>query len=526
MTSYRVGIDVGGTNTDAVVLSDTGEPTTSTKVNTSSDITSGILAAFDKVLSEAQVALDDIDQVMLGTTHCTNALAERTRLNEVGVLRFGAPATTSVPPLTTWPDELVDEIGDSVAILPGGHEYNGDEISEIDESEVRSTVRDFDHVDAFAVTAVFSPVQNEHERRVKSIIREIVDEDVSISLSHEISNLGLLERENANILNAALTNVAEHAADSFLTAMQRRNVDATLYFARNDGTLMNVLQATSQPVFMIASGPANSIRGAAHLSGVQNGIVIDVGGTTTDVGIIRDGFPRESSAPTDIGGVDANFYLPDIVSLPIGGGSIVRTDGETVTVGPESVGHRLKDVSKAFGGDTLTVTDIEVAAGSISLGDSPVEVESDVIETVRNHIRAEITEAVLDLRTSAEPLPAVVVGGGSFLVPDNVDGISRVYHPQHYNTANAVGVATAQVSGQSDQLYDLEDRSRSDALDLAKQRAFDDAVTNGADKTSLSVLSIDEIPVAYFSKDIVRIKVTVAGDLNGGSVITAEPGRH
>lgn len=523
MTSYRVGIDVGGTNTDAVVLSDTGEPIISSKVNTSSDITSGILTAFDSVLSEAEVSLADIDQVMLGTTHCTNAIAERTRLNEVGVLRLGAPATASVPPLTTWPEELVDEIGDSAAILPGGHEYNGTRISELDETAIRSTVRDLDYVDAFAVTSVFSPVQNEHERRVKSIIREIVDEDVTVSLSHEISNLGLLKRENANILNAALTNVAEQAADSFLTAMQRRNVDATLYFARNDGTLMNVLQATSQPVFMIASGPANSIRGAAHLSGIQNGIVIDVGGTTTDIGIIRNGFPRESSASTDVGGVDANFYLPDMISLPIGGGSVVRTDGE-VTVGPESVGHRLKHVSKAFGGNTLTVTDIEVAAESTSLGDSPVNVEGDVIEMVRNYIRQEITEAVLDLRTSAKPLPAVVVGGGSFLIPDGISGVSEIHHPQHHDTANAVGVATAQVSGQSDQLYDLDERPRGDALDLAKQRAFDDAVANGADETTLSILSIDEIPVAYLSKDIVRIKVTVAGGLNSGSVITAELG--
>ena len=526
MTDYRLGIDVGGTNTDAVVLTDTGEPVTSTKTNTSPDITTGILNVFDEVLSESHISPDDIDQVMPGTTHCTNAIAERTGLSEVGVIRLGAPATTSVLPLTTWPDDLIEEIGDNVAVLSGGHEYDGQQISNLDETAIRSTVRDFSHVDAFAVTSVFSPVQNEHERRVKSIIREIVEEDISISLSYKVGNLGLIERENANILNAALTKVAEQAADSFFAAMQQRDIDATLYFARNDGTLMNILQATSEPVFMIASGPANSIRGAAHLSGIQNGIVIDVGGTTTDVGVIRDGFPRESAASTDIGGVDANFHLPDVVSLPIGGGSIVRTDNGSVRVGPESVGHKLTKASKMFGGDTLTATDIEVAAGSVSLGDTPVNVDEDVIRGVRDQIRQQITDAVLELRTSSEPLPAVVVGGGSFLVPTDIENVSKIYRPEYYDTANAVGVATAQVSGQSDRLYDLEHRSRTEALKLAKQRAFDDAISNGVDESTLSVLSIDEVPISYLSRDVVRIKVNVAGDLNASSQVTGQPKRR
>lgn len=526
MTNHRLGIDVGGTNTDAVVLTDTGEPLTSTKTNTSPDITTGILTAFDEVLSESKASPDDIDQVMLGTTHCTNAIAERTGLSEVGVIRLGDPATTSVPPLTTWPDDLIEEIGDNVAILSGGHEYDGQQISNLDETSIRSTVRDFSHVDAFAVSSVFSPVQNEHERRVKSIIQEIVAEDISISLSHDVGNLGLIERENANILNAALTNVAEQAADSFLAAMQQRDVDATLYFARNDGTLMNTLQATSKPVFMIASGPANSIRGAAHLSGIQNGIVIDVGGTTTDVGVIRGGFPRKSAASTDIGGVDANFHLPDIVSLPIGGGSVVRTDNDRVQVGPRSVGHKLTKASKVFGGDTLTTTDVKVAAGSVSIGDASVNVDEDVIQEVRDQIRQQITDAVIELRTSSEPVPAVVVGGGSFLVPTDIEGISKIHRPEYYDIANAVGVATAQVSAQSDRLYDLETQSRNDALKLAKQRAFDHAISNGADESTLSVLSIDEVPISYLSKDVVRIKVNVAGDLNGSSQVMAESKRE
>jgi N-methylhydantoinase A/oxoprolinase/acetone carboxylase beta subunit len=519
MTGYRLGIDVGGTNTDAVILTEDGEPVVATKTNTSEDVTEGILTAFDEVLSKSRVGVDDVEQVMLGTTHCTNAVAERKGLTEVGVLRIGAPATTSVPPMVEWPEELVDAISsDTVAILGGGHEYDGRRITDLDETEVRTTVREFGDVEAFAVTSVFSPVQPDHERRVKSIIREVVDGEVNVSLSHEIGSLGLIERENATILNAALTKVAERTADSFLSAMQQRNVDATLYFAKNDGTLMNILEATRHPLFMIASGPANSVRGAAHLSGVKNGIVIDVGGTTTDVGVIRDGFPRESTTATEIGGVNANFHLPDIVSLAIGGGSVVddgnRDRGRpSPIVGPESVGRELEERSRVFGGDVLTATDIEAAAGTVSIGHETLDVSPTVISDVRDYIRKQITAAVTKLRTGPDPVPAVVVGGGSFLIPDDIDGITDIYRPDYYDTANAVGVATAQVSGRSDRLYDLDDQPRDEAFALARQRAIDDAVKNGVARETVTVLSIDEIPLTYLSGDIVRIKVDVAGDL-------------
>lgn len=513
MTKFSIGIDVGGTNTDAVVLDDDETPIISTKIQTSEDITSGIRTAFNRVLTQKNICTDQVGQVMLGTTHCTNAIVERKGLTDVGILRIGAPAATSVPPLTEWPADLIKAIGDNVATLSGGHEYDGRRISELDENEVRKTVREFRDVEAFAVTSVFSPVQHEHEQRIRDIIREELPKDVSVSLSHDIGHVGLIERENATILNAALTTVAERTADSFLAAMRQHDVDATLYFARNDGTLMNLLQATQHPIFMISSGPANSIRGAAHLSGVRNGIAIDVGGTTTDVGVIQNGFPRESNTSATIGGIDTNFDMPDIVSLAIGGGSLVTSDGGTVTLGPESVGRELTELSRAFGGDVLTATDIEVAAGAVSIGHEEVMVPVETITAVREYIRDRITDAVTKLRTEPSPVPAVVVGGGSFLIPDEIEGISEIHRPNYYDAANAVGVATAQVSGQSDGLYDFEEVPREAALERAKQRAIEDAVESGADESTVSVLKITETPLTYLSGNVVRITVHVAGDL-------------
>lgn len=512
MTGYRIGIDVGGTNTDAVVLSDEGKPLESTKTTTSEDITSGILQAFDDILEKSNVDVTKIDQVMFGTTHCTNAIAERRGLSEVGVIRLGAPATTSVHPFAEWPRDLISAVGNNTVILEGGHEYDGQEIRSLDEKKVREHIQGLDDIDAFAVTSVFSPVKPDHEKAVQEIIYEECNEEVTVSLSHEIGSLGLLERENATILNAALTDVAERTVDAFLSAMSQREVDTTLYFARNDGTLMNTLQATRRPIFMISSGPANSIRGAAHLSGVNNGIVIDVGGTTTDIGMIKNGFPRASSAGAEIGGVTTGIHLPDIVSLAIGGGSIV-TDPPDVQVGPESVGRQLNQVSRAYGGEVTTATDVGVADGVVSLGSHKVDLDEELISSAREYIRGKLERAINQIRTEPDPLPAIVVGGASFLIPKEIDGVTSVQCPEYYDTANAIGVATAQVSGQSDQIYDLGNQSRESALDDATNLAVENAITAGADRETLSTLSVQEIPLAYLDDDTVRIKVDVAGDL-------------
>lgn len=123
--------------------------------------------------------------------------------------------------------------------------------------------------------------------------------------------------------------------------------------------------ALRYPILTIACGPTNSIRGAAHLSGLSNALVVDIGGTTTDIGVLAQGFPRQSSAAVEIGGVRTNFRMPDILSIGIGGGTIVRAygAGETVTVGPDSVGYELLKRGRIFGGDTLTATDVAVKLG-------------------------------------------------------------------------------------------------------------------------------------------------------------------
>ena len=367
----RVGIDVGGTNTDAVVLDASDRVIAKAKRPTTPDVTTGLRAALDAVLTDSRVRRVDgaeggavrgrITRVMLGTTHATNAILERRNLGRVAVLRLGAPATTAVPPLVGWPADLREVVSAGEAIVPGGHYVDGREIGPLDPDAIRRFL-DGVRADAVAVTGVFSPAGDEHERAVEELVRR--EYGLPVSMSHEIGSLGLLERENATVLNAALYTVAGHVTQALTSALAERGLSARPYLAQNDGTLMTVEHAARLPVSTIGSGPANSLRGAALLSGVQDAIVADVGGTSTDLGVLVGGFPRESAAAVEIGGVLTNFRMPDILAIALGGGSVVR-DG---AVGPDSVGYRIAEEALVFGGGTATLTDAAVAGGRLPRG--------------------------------------------------------------------------------------------------------------------------------------------------------------
>ena len=183
---------------------------------------------------------------------------------------------------------------------------------------------------------------NEHEAEAAALCKEIMGQDVHVSISSEIGSMGLIERENATILNAALHLVAESFTEGFARSLKEMGVtEADVYLSQNDGTLMTMEYARKYPILTIACGPTNSIRGASYLSELKNAIVIDVGGTTTDLGVIAHGFPRESSVAVTIGGVRTNFRMPDVISIGLGGGSIVREKDGTITVGPDSVGFEI-----------------------------------------------------------------------------------------------------------------------------------------------------------------------------------------
>ncbi len=180
------------------------------------------------------------------------------------------------------------------AFVSGGYFFDGSMITALDENEIRSLVRRALALDicSFCVCGVFSPCRRDQEERVAEIIRE-ESSTAYITLSHEIAGLGLSERENASILNASLRPLATHTIEALKLALPPR---IPLFLTQNVGTLLSSEDATRWPVFTFASGPTNSMVGAAYLSGISNGIIIDVGGTSMDIGVIVDGRPRQLHA--------------------------------------------------------------------------------------------------------------------------------------------------------------------------------------------------------------------------------------
>src|SRR5438270_2843190 len=418
----RVGIDVGGTNTDAVLLQD-GRVVHAVKTPTTEDITGGIVTALGLLSRHPEVAQGAIDGVVIGTTHFVNAVVQRRRLSPVAAIRIGLPASASLPPFCDWPEDLAGLVRGAVFMLEGGHEYEGREFMPLDEAGMGAAARQIrdSGLRAVAIAASFSPLDPAHEERARAILAAECPE-ASITLSHELGRIGLLERENAALLNAALTELARVTIAGFREAIAASRIEAPLFITQNDGTVMSAETAMALPVMSFASGATNSMRGAAFLSGVQDAMVVDVGGTSSDVGQLRRGFPREANSVVEIGEVRTLFRMPDLFSIGLGGGSIVtegprpsrphaptlpspasggglgRAAGGTpaVQVGPQSVGYRLTEEALVFGGKTVTATDAAVAAGTVNIGDArkAAGVPPDLARAVLDLAQAKIEDAM------------------------------------------------------------------------------------------------------------------------------------
>ncbi|MDH5224164.1 MAG: hydantoinase/oxoprolinase family protein [Actinomycetota bacterium] len=511
----RLGVDVGGTHTDAAILDRSDRLVASAKVSTSADVTGGVADAIAAVTARG-VDTARVTHAMLGTTHATNAVLERRNLRRVAVMRLGGPATHAVRPLFGWPGDLTDAVSAGEIIVDGGVEFDAREIRPLDTDAIaRFLASVADTADAVAITSVFAPVSAEHEAVARDLVATELG-DVHVSLSNELGSIGLLERENATTLNAALSGLAGDAAGAFRDALVASGIEAVMSFAQNDGTLMRLERAMRFPVLTIGSGPANSLRGASYLTGITDALVVDVGGTSADVGALVNGFPRESSAAVEIGGIRTNFRMPDLVTIALGGGSVLSRDGSEVRVGPASVGFRLSSEGLIFGGHTPTLTDAAVAIGRARLGDAerlPAG-DSDLFREAMLRSDDMLEGAINRMKTSREDRPVVVVGGGSIVVPDRIRGASQVYRPEHADVANAIGAAIAEVSGSVDRVVNLGAGGREAALREAREDAHERAVLAGAAADRVRIVELEEIPLAYLSRPAVRIRAKAAGPLD------------
>jgi N-methylhydantoinase A/oxoprolinase/acetone carboxylase beta subunit len=451
-----------------------------------------------------------IERGHVGTTALTNALVERKGLAPAAAIRIGTPVSKSLPPMIDWPTDLRASIANPTFFVAGGREYDGRPIRPVSREEIRRIAAELAEMEITqaAITSVFGTTYPEDELQVAVWLEE-ENPGISVSLSHQIGRFGILERENATLLNAMLRPLATQAIGSY-----QKSIRAPLFISQNDGTCVTAQRATDFPVFAIASGPTNSLRGAALLTGLHDAIVLDVGGTTTDAGRLRRGFPQPASLELEVAGVRTNFRMPDVISIGLGGGSIVNVNSGSV--GPKSVGHRLHDEALVFGGSTLTLTDIAVAAGRIELGDREKvrDVDSRLLKRVDAHLRALLYELVEQFERANEQLPLVLVGGGAPLVEHIFEERSgRVERPERGDIANAIGSAIAQVSGEAELTFSLSVVSRDQALQAAEHEAHRRAEEAGASRGSIRTVELEDAALSYLASDGVRVRARAIGDL-------------
>lgn len=511
----RIGIDVGGTNTDAVLIED-GKVAGAVKAPTSEDVTTGILEALAKLGATGALEAKRIDAVMIGTTHFINAVVQRRHLSKVAALRLGMPSGASLPPFCDWPKDLAELVRGAVFMVEGGHEYDGRPFMPLDRAAVASAAREMKAkgLTAVAVSSVFSPLDPSHEREAAGIIaRE--HPDAVITCSSDLGRIGLLERENAGLLNAALTDLARDTIAAFEKAIADSGIAAPLFITQNDGTVAEAHQAVRLPVYSFASGATNSMRGAAWLSGLDDAMVADVGGTTTDIGQLKAGFPREANSVVQVGGVRTLFRMPDLFSFGLGGGSHVAL--EPLAIGPLSVGYRLLKEGVAFGGSQLTTSDIAIAGGVLSIGDRArvAHIDGATVDRVFAEAKRLVEESLDRMKTEAGDVPLIAVGGGAFLIPDRIEGASQVIRVPHGDCANAVGAAIAQVSGECDQIF--RDLTRAEAIAAAQGIAADRAAAAGADRTTITTIEAEDMPIAYLPGNSLRVRVRVVGAVAAGA---------
>ena len=502
--SRVIGVDVGGTNTDAVRLED-GRIVAWAKVPTTPDVQTGLLGALARVRGT-----DPTDRVHVGTTAFTNALVERKHLEPAAAIRVGVPVSESLPPMIDWPDDLRSVVCNPSFFVRGGREYDGRAIRPLDRGEVERVAAALAAatVTQAAVTSVFGTSYPDDELRVAEWLH-VANPTLGVSLSHRIGRFGILERENATLLNAMLRPLAARTVAAYCAS-----VPGPLFISQNDGTVMRAKHAAELPVLTLASGPTNSLRGAAMLTGLTNAIVFDVGGTTTDVGVLLGGYPQLAGLDLEVAGVRTNFRMPDLCSVGIGGGSLVDTT--TGAVGPESVGFRLTEEALVFGGTTLTLTDIAVAADRLDIGErSRVRtVGPELLARVDVHLRARFARLIETFERSGQRLPVVLVGGGAPLVAHVFADLQReVITPTYGAVANAYGAAIAQVGGEVDLTFALATITRGDALAHARREAHRCALEAGARAGTIETIELEDASLTYLASDALRVRAKAVGDL-------------
>ncbi|HVN98968.1 MAG TPA: hydantoinase/oxoprolinase family protein [Steroidobacteraceae bacterium] len=326
-----LGLDTGGTYTDAVLLEDGRRVVASAKALTTHwDLSIGLGDAIRAVLGSlphrpvrAQVQL-----VSVSTTLATNAVVEG-RFSPVASVLIGFDEAMLAR------SGLRHDVTSPILRIDGGHNAAGEELQPLDEHGLEAAVRGCAaRVEGFAVASCFSVRNAAHELRARALIRSLSDKPVTCA--HELSSkLDAPRRALTATLNARLTPQIRHLVDALVAVLSAEQIDAPLMIVKGDGSLMKADIALEYPVETILSGPAASVVGAGYLTGYRDFLVSDMGGTTTDCAVVSNGRPAINAEGALIGGWRTMVQAVDVRTVGLGGDSLVMLDRHAqLLVGP------------------------------------------------------------------------------------------------------------------------------------------------------------------------------------------------
>ncbi len=330
-----LGVDTGGTYTDAVLIKDEKDVIASAKsLTTRADLAIGVGNAVQAVLASSGVSASEIKMTSLSTTLATNALVEG-KGGKICLIFIGF---TEKDIARQGLDEALK--GDPVIILRGGHDHTGSEIAPLDTDALRLALHGLDAVSGFAVAGQFGTRNPSHEIAVRDLVREITG--VPVSCSHELSaKLGGPKRAMTAVLNARLIGMIDHLIGATEGYFKDIGIVAQMMVVRGDGALISADQAREKPIETILSGPAASIVGARWLTDAKDALVSDIGGTTTDVAVLRDGQPMIDPNGAMVGGLRTMVEAVAMRTFGLGGDSQVHVSRDglsgAISLGPRRV---------------------------------------------------------------------------------------------------------------------------------------------------------------------------------------------
>ena len=406
-----LGIDVGGTFTDAAAIVD-GAIIAHAKSPTTDDLLTGILASLDKVLAETAMP---VERVALSTTFVTNALVQG-RISPVGLLLIPGPGMDCSGLLPVQP-----------VILDGYIDHRGREAAPVRAEQVKAACRQLADFDAIAISGKFSVRNPQQEAQVADWVAECLPH-CHITRGAEVSGgLNFPRRTNSAYYNAAVWRTFGLFADAAETAIRRRGIQAPVYILKADGGTLPLHLARRFPVETVWTGPAASVLGIKALTNPQGQAVsLDIGGTTTDIALWQDGTPLAAPHGVNLAGYATAVRSFRLHSIGIGGDSVIRRSGAGISVGPDRLGS-----AAALGGTAPTLSDAMIVTGHLRFGNPERSAQAletlvggqSIIETAQQILATAVDMITREIQTmmvehAAEPVYRVEDMNRQLLRPD------------------------------------------------------------------------------------------------------------